>query len=37
MQHTHRTVHITGPEAELDRIARAALGVGLEEIKNAFK
>ena len=37
MEHIHRTVHIQGPEPELDRIARATLGVGLDEIKNAFK
>ena len=37
MQHIHRTIHLTGSEADLDRIARATLGVGLDEIKNAFK
>ena len=36
LTHTHRTVHIVGPEAELDRIARAALGVSLEEIAKAL-
>jgi hypothetical protein len=35
--HMHRTVHIIGPETELDRIARAALNVGLADIRNAFR
>jgi hypothetical protein len=35
--HVHRTVHLTGPEAELDTIARAALKTGLGEIKAAFR
>ncbi len=35
--HTHRTVHLVGPESELDAIARAALGVGLADIAGAFK
>jgi hypothetical protein len=30
--HTHRTLHLTGPKAELDTIARALLGVSLAEI-----
>ena len=34
--HTHRTFHLVGSEADLDRIARAALGVGLHEISTAF-
>jgi hypothetical protein len=34
--HVHRTFHVTGPEAELDRIARATLKVGLSEVKGAF-
>ena len=34
--HIHQTIHLQGAEAELDAIARAALGVGLEEIKQAF-
>ena len=34
--HPHRTAHIIGPEAALDRIAREALGVGLDDVKNAF-
>lgn len=32
----HRTFHLVGPEAELDRIARATLEVGLAELTNAF-
>ena len=35
--HAHRTFHLVGPEADLDRIARATLGVGLGEIENAFE
>jgi hypothetical protein len=34
--HIHRTFHLVGPEAELDRIARATLKVSLEELKKAF-
>jgi hypothetical protein len=34
--HVHRTVHLSGPEADLDRIARATLGVGLADIIGAF-
>ena len=37
LEHVHRTVHITGPEEKLDPIARATLGVGLDEIKKAFR
>ena len=29
LRHVHRTFHFEGPEAELDAIARATLGVGL--------
>lgn len=36
IRHVQRTIHIAGPEAELDRIARARLGVGLEEITSAL-
>ncbi len=36
IKHCHRTLHIQGSEAELDKIARAALGVGLATIKFAF-
>jgi hypothetical protein len=35
--HVHRTVHLVGPDADLDRIARATLGVGLADIANAFR
>ncbi len=34
--HVHRTFHVTGPEADLDRVARATLKVGLDDIKRAF-
>ena len=34
--HVHRTFHLVGPEADLDRIARATLRVGLAELTNAF-
>jgi hypothetical protein len=36
-RHIHRTIHLQGPEADLDALARGALGVGLEEIKTAFR
>lgn len=32
LTHVHRTFHLQGPEAELDAIARAALGVSLADI-----
>ena len=35
--HVSRMVHLQGPEADLDAIARSALGVGLDEIKNGLK
>ena len=35
--HVHRTFHLTGPAGDLDRIARATLGVGLDDIRNAFE
>jgi hypothetical protein len=35
--HISRTIHLEGPESELDAIARSALGVGLDEIKNGLK
>ena len=34
--HIHRTFHLVGPEAELDRIARSVLTVGLADIAKAF-
>jgi len=36
LTHIHRTIHLSGPEAELDAIARAALGVSLDQIKTAL-
>jgi hypothetical protein len=36
LTHIHRTVHLTGPEAALDRIAQAILGVSLDEIRAVF-
>jgi len=36
IEHTHRTIHLTGPEGELDSIARAVLGASLAEIRSAF-
>jgi hypothetical protein len=30
--HVHRTVHLIGPEEELERIARATIGIGLREM-----
>ncbi len=35
--HVHTTIHIQGDEAQLDVIAKKVLGVGLEDMKNAFK
>ena len=37
LEHVHRTIHLTGPESELDAVARAALGVSLIEIGSAFR
>ncbi len=34
--HTHQTIHLEGGEKQLDGVARAVLGVTLEEIKTAF-
>jgi len=34
--HVHRTFHLVGPDAELDRIARATLKVGLDDLTNTF-
>ena len=34
--HVHRTFHFVGPEAELDRLARATLNIGLADLSNAF-
>jgi hypothetical protein len=35
-EHVHRTFHFAGSQADLDGIARAALGVGLQEIAAAL-
>jgi hypothetical protein len=32
LEHVHRTMHLTGSEADLNRVSRAVLGVSLEEI-----
>jgi hypothetical protein len=37
LQHCHRNLHVQGSEEDLDRLAKATLGVGLAEIQNAFK
>jgi len=37
IEHTHRTFHLQGKEAELDPIAKATLGVSIAEIKTALK
>ena len=34
--HVHRTYHLQGPEAELDSIAKAVLGVTISQIKSAL-
>ncbi len=34
--HVHRTYHLQGPEADLDTIAKATLGVTIADIKAAF-
>jgi hypothetical protein len=34
--HVHRTVHLTGPEQELDELARATLKVGVADIARSF-
>ena len=36
LNHVHRTIHLQGPERELDPIARILLGAGLEDIQSAF-
>jgi hypothetical protein len=35
--HVHRTIHLAGREQDLDAVARAVLGVSLEEIRTALK
>jgi len=34
--HTHRTFHLEGPRRELDRVARAVLGISLDAIERAL-
>ena len=36
MEHTHRTIHLSGSEASLDQVARAVLGVSLTGIEEAL-
>ena len=36
ISHVHRTYHLQGPEADLDSIAKATLGVTIAEIKSAL-
>jgi hypothetical protein len=36
ISHIHRTYHLQGPEADLDSIAKATLGVTIAEIKSAL-
>ena len=35
--HVHRTFHIVGPDAEIDRIAKATLKVGVTDLAGVFK
>lgn len=37
LSHTHRTIHLQGPEAQLNRISQRLLGVSLADITGAFK
>ena len=37
LTHVHQTFHLHGPRAELDRIAKATLGVGLAQIERALE
>ncbi len=36
MEHTHRTIHLSGSEASLDQIAQSVLGVSLAQIETAL-
>jgi hypothetical protein len=36
ISHIHRTFHLQGPEADLNEVAKATLGVTIDEIKSAF-
>jgi hypothetical protein len=35
--HVHRTFHLAGPDAGLERVARATLKVGIADLANAFR
>ncbi len=37
LTHLHRTIHLSGPAPELDAVARAVLGVSLQEIQQALR
>jgi hypothetical protein len=37
LSHIHRTMHLSGPEAPLDAVARATLGVSIADIKAGLK
>ena len=37
LTHIHRTIHLSGPEPALDRVAKATLGVSLDQIKAVFQ
>jgi hypothetical protein len=36
IEHVQRTIHIEGEEQQLDKVARSVLGVGIDDIQNAF-
>jgi hypothetical protein len=36
IEHIHRTIHLSGPDSELDSIARTTLGVSLSQITSAL-
>jgi hypothetical protein len=37
LTHVHRTIHLSGAEKSLNAVARATLGVSLQEIQDAFE
>jgi hypothetical protein len=37
LSHVRHTIHLRGPESALDAVARATLGLSLDDIKGAFK
>ena len=37
LTHIHRSFHLSGPETALDKVARATLGVSLDQIKAVFQ